>query len=626
MIKTPENGTKITEVRWLKLDQVLIGEFQPRTDFEKAGIDELVESFRQHGFRAGVSQLLVRPLGEYRIEHSPGSTHYFVQRRMNRDWETVETADSEAEAKAKMIDVEQFELVCGERRLRASEIVELKRVPAVVEDMDDLSVLKLQLIENLQRKSLNAMEEGLAYRRLMGMGQTREEIAKSVGFDVKHVDERLALCRLEGTPAATAIETGAITPTHGKLLARVPSAALRNELLQKVLHPPDGSTAPWPYRALAAHIKLDYVKDLRKAKFDQTDASLVPVKFEEGHEGENEYRLQGGACTDNPLDCRCPFNVAPTDVDKRSSARMCMNLECFRLKEGADHEKWRQGIVAPGRETLAAAENAELWNESGTAVAYHSPYVELLREPERSELRSDAAGEVEVWKKLIEDQAVPIIVGRDALGRAHELVKHDLAKKAAHLNGHLIFRDSVREQKTDEQRSSTAPAPAQSRDEKSEIETLAAVERRQEEGRIKQAEIAAIVAAAEGKECRGQFRLPKAFYEQLLFTLLSVGESFAVGESSVTLTQAVMGGRGLELDEAAVTGLTIGQQFGLAVEMLVALEEQQKESWAGVFAVDLKAVRKAAAKKAANVQRPTSNVQPRKEDGAGSPVKEKKAA
>jgi hypothetical protein len=369
-------------------------------------------------------------------------------------------------------------------------------------------------------------------------------------------------------------------------------------LLQKVLHPPDGSPAPWPISALRAHVKMDYVIDLRSAKFDTKDATLVPVDFEEGHEFENERRIFGGACTD------CPFNV---QSEARVTVPMCTNPQCFQMKEIAAHERWRvdegeRRKAEGGSEvvTLSHAENAELWNESGRALAFHSPYVELDQAPAASELRADVEVAY-IWRHLIKGQAVPIVLGRDTAGKVHELVRHDLAKKAAHLNGHKIFRDSGREERTDQERSSTAPAPAQSADERSREGTLATKAEQEWERVLQQAEMAAIVAAAEGKECRGQFRLPKAFYQQLLFTLLSVGESFDTPGSD-SVTDAVMSRRGLDLTEESVTGLTIGQQFGLAVEMLVALEMDGKHSWADVFGVKLAQVRKKLEKSAAQTE------------------------
>jgi hypothetical protein len=212
---------------------------------------------------------------------------------------------------------------------------------------------------------------------------------------------------------------------------------------------------------------------------------------------------------------------------------MCTNPQCFQMKEIAAHERWRgrqrwkrgSGGRNGSRNAIARGER-ELWNESGRALAFHSPYVELDQAPAASELRADVEVAY-IWRHLIKGQAVPIVLGRDTAGKVHELVSHDLAKKAAHLNGHKIFRDSGREERTDQERSSTASAPVQSADERSREGTLATLAEQDQEREIQQAEMAAIVEAAEGKECRkGQFRLPKPFYQQLALSLATCGESF----------------------------------------------------------------------------------------------------
>lgn len=605
--RTDAGNGAITEIRWLKRDQIVIGD-QPRKHFDKAGIDELVESFKQHGFSAGVSHLLVRPIRSVRIENAGGSQLWFVQRTKDpgfrvqgsEEWETVATAESDAEAKAKALDAEMFELVCGERRLRASEILGplIEKVPAVVEEMDDLSVLQLQLVENMQRESLTPMEEANAFKRLKEMGESQESIAERIGKSPMYVSHRITLCRLEGSAVAEALEKGAITFSHARALARIPSFTLRDELLQKVLHPPDGSQAPWPQEALEAHIKLDYMIDLRTARFDPTDEKLVLVDFEDGHEFENEHRIFGGSCLD------CPLRV---QASGKGNPALCTNPQCFQMKEIAAHEKWRALFpTAAGEEgeviTLSHAENAELWNESGRALAFHSPYVELDQAPATSELRADVEVAY-IWRHLIKDQAVPIVLGRDTAGKVHELVRHDLAKKSAHLNGHKIFRDSEREQRTDDERSSTATAPVKSADERSREGTLATRAELDQEREIQQAEMAAIVAAAEGTVRKGMVELKKDFWGYAALALATAANNLGALEAILKRREwspAYLPG---EIEKAP-----IAQRLGFVVECLVALggdadmDGGEHELWAKLFGVKLVQVRKKLEKATAHTK------------------------
>lgn len=585
---------KVTQLRWLKLSQIRIGDLQPRKHFPAKGHEELRQSLRQHGFKPGLGVLLVRPIGEVKVEHEPDSKHWFLKSRKsegtNGEWETVGTADSEEEAKEKALDAELFELIAGERRYRAATEENLERAPADIEEMDDLHVLEHQLVENLQHEDLTPMEEAMAYKRLIDMGQTQEQIASSIGQNRSHVKDRLALCRLFATPVAAAIDSGSITPSHGNSIAAVPSATLRLELLDKVLHPPDSSAPPWNRDALEEHIKLDYVVDLRTATFDKEDVDLVAPEYEEGHEGDNTYRMWGGACDD------CPFNVAPEGAHKKSSARMCTNPECFRAKEAAEYERWRAevGGQRPGVGALSHAENAALWNDSGTALAHYSSYIELEELPAQSELKS-GAGLGDIWRKLIKGQQVPIVLGRDSNGKVHELALHELAKKAAHLNGHLIFRDSERQSRTDGERSSTADRPAPKSDEDLGAETLAKKKERQTAAATFNAEIAAIVLAVEAKGVRGgHVNVPMEFWDAAILTLFDVlSECRGLGE----LVARRSGGAGPADPESIVRSLkkmSLRGRLGLLAECLVRVSGKS-EPLAKVFGVRLRKLRRVGA-------------------------------
>jgi hypothetical protein len=82
----------------------------------------------------------------------------------------MSTQRNRGEAEEKRVGAEVFELVLGERRYRASETVGLEKVPTVVKELDDVTVLKLQLVENMQRESLTPMEEAMAFRALKRSG------------------------------------------------------------------------------------------------------------------------------------------------------------------------------------------------------------------------------------------------------------------------------------------------------------------------------------------------------------------------------------------------------------------------------------------------------------------------
>lgn len=119
-----------------------------------------------------------------------------------------------------------YELVSGERRLRAARVAGLDRVPAIMVEPDDArGTLTISLVENVQREDLNCMELARAYRQLQEeFGRTQEEIAAAVGKSRPHVANSLRLLELDGG-IQQALEEGKITAGHARALLMAPLEA-----------------------------------------------------------------------------------------------------------------------------------------------------------------------------------------------------------------------------------------------------------------------------------------------------------------------------------------------------------------------------------------------------------------
>lgn len=129
----------------------------------------------------------------------------------------------------------RYELIAGERRLRAAKFLNLKTVPVLLRQADDLEKLELSLIENLQRQDLNSIEEAEGYRQLMdAFNLTQEEAAKRVGKSREAVANALRLLSLPGE-MQMAIASGKITATHGRLLLQVENSKERQNLFEQIL-------------------------------------------------------------------------------------------------------------------------------------------------------------------------------------------------------------------------------------------------------------------------------------------------------------------------------------------------------------------------------------------------------
>jgi ParB family transcriptional regulator, chromosome partitioning protein len=166
---------------------------QPRRTFEPTALQELADSIRQHGV---LQPLLVR-------ERSDG-----------------------------------YELIAGERRLRAAEIAGLTEVPVVVHERllaGPEERLELALVENLQREALNPIEQARAMQRLCGeFGLTQEAVASRIAKSRFAVANTIRLLGLPA-PILTAIENGEITAGHGNALLGLPSAAQRLSGLERIV-------------------------------------------------------------------------------------------------------------------------------------------------------------------------------------------------------------------------------------------------------------------------------------------------------------------------------------------------------------------------------------------------------
>jgi ParB family transcriptional regulator, chromosome partitioning protein len=166
---------------------------QPRRSFDPASLQELADSIRIHGI---LQPLLVR-------EGLAG-----------------------------------YELIAGERRLRAAEIAGLAEVPVIVHPGSGGRLeerLELALVENLQRTDLNAIEEARAIQRLLrDFGLTQEALAERLGKNRVSIAQSVRLLGLP-EPAIKAIETGAITAGHGTALLGLPTAVQQLVALERVI-------------------------------------------------------------------------------------------------------------------------------------------------------------------------------------------------------------------------------------------------------------------------------------------------------------------------------------------------------------------------------------------------------
>jgi ParB family chromosome partitioning protein len=174
------------------INKIVPNKFQPRTNFDANDLQELADSIREKG--------VIQPL--------------------------IVTTGSD----------NNFELVAGERRLRASKIAGLSQVPVILIDVDNEdSLLELALIENVQRTDLNAIEEAEAYRNLIEkFNYTQEETAKRVGKQRSTVTNMLRLLKLPDLIKGD-ITNGLLTEGHGRALVKLVDSPLKLQEIRNLI-------------------------------------------------------------------------------------------------------------------------------------------------------------------------------------------------------------------------------------------------------------------------------------------------------------------------------------------------------------------------------------------------------
>ncbi len=188
---TAKNDEKISELRYIPVKHIIANPDQPRRDFDEAALSELATSLQEHG--------MIQPV----VVVAQGA---------------------------------KYQLVAGERRWRAAQIIGMERVPALVRTLSNQHKLEIALIENLQREDLNPLETATAYLKLnTQFNLTHEEIAQRAGGKaVSTITNTMRLLRLPDD-AKQALVAGDITEGHARQILALDDPAIQTKLLRMII-------------------------------------------------------------------------------------------------------------------------------------------------------------------------------------------------------------------------------------------------------------------------------------------------------------------------------------------------------------------------------------------------------
>ncbi len=182
---------RVNVVLNVPVDHIRANPHQPRKEFDEDRLEELAESIKTHGL---IQPITVRYIGEKR-----------------------------------------FELIAGERRLRASKLAGLAEIPAYIREADDEQSMAFALIENIQRQDLNPLEVAMGYKRLIDEFEyTQAEVANRVGKNRTTVTNMLRLLNLPDF-IQTALINDEISIGHARALITIEDQALQAKLLKNII-------------------------------------------------------------------------------------------------------------------------------------------------------------------------------------------------------------------------------------------------------------------------------------------------------------------------------------------------------------------------------------------------------
>ncbi len=221
------------EIKYIPISTVRPNPYQPRRIFNRKALEELSQSIKEYG--------VIHPIS------------------------VRETSTN------------NYELIAGERRLRATEMADIKEIPALIVEYRDNESAIIALIENLQREDLNFIEESEGYYNLINDHNfTQQDLARKIGKSQSTIANKLRLLKLP-VEIQTMLITEGLTERHGRALLKLPDDELRKLVIEKVIK--NGLNVSSTENLVEEILDSLRNKDEEKKPAQQTIKSLINVKI-----------------------------------------------------------------------------------------------------------------------------------------------------------------------------------------------------------------------------------------------------------------------------------------------------------------------------------------------------------
>lgn len=239
--KNMYKDAKAEEIVELPVEELRPNPYQPRTVFDKDALNELAESIKENGV---IEPIIVKK------------------------------------------SIKGYDVIAGERRLKASKIAGKKTIPAIIRQLTDEKMAEIALLENLQRENLNPLEEAKAYKSLIDkLGLTQEQLAKKVSKSRSHVTNMLGLLRLPSEVQKMVLKKD-LTMSHARTLSKMEDKEeiikMANEIVNEKISvrvTEEKQAEKKPVKRKKRFNEYDYIQDILREKLD-TKVKVKDKKIE----------------------------------------------------------------------------------------------------------------------------------------------------------------------------------------------------------------------------------------------------------------------------------------------------------------------------------------------------------
>lgn len=256
------------EIFEIEISELRPNPYQPRKTFEEEALKDLSESIKEHGV---FQPILVKK------------------------------------------SIKGYEIIAGERRVRAAKMAGLEKIPAIIRDFTDEQMMEIGLLENLQRENLSAIEEALAYKSMLeGLNLTQDELSKKVGKSRSHITNIIGLLRLP-KEVQDMVVNKELSMGHARMLSKLEDDSKIIELANKIIN--DGMSV----RDIEA---MSNEEDLEKK------VKIQPRKKEDN----TDYRYVENLLRDK-LDTKIKIKDKKIEISFTNVADLNRILEVLNIKE-----------------------------------------------------------------------------------------------------------------------------------------------------------------------------------------------------------------------------------------------------------------------------------------------------